>query len=102
MSKWIEFVNLGVIQGHKTANWRVITKDGRSLLGEVKWFGRWRCYSFFPQPDCVFEKQCLRDIAEFCDAQTTAHRLRSPRLQTKDVDAATGTADDHHPLISGR
>lgn len=76
-SKWIEFVCIDRIQGHKTFTWRVVTKDGPSLLGDVKWYGPWRCYSFFPRPDCIFEKQCLRDIASFCEQQTQAHKTKS-------------------------
>ena len=36
-------------------------------LGQVKWYGPWRCYSFFPEAGTLFEKQCLRDIAAFCE-----------------------------------
>lgn len=45
-----------------------------SKLGEVRWFSHWRCYAFFPSPACIFEKTCLRDIAEFCESQTKVKR----------------------------
>jgi hypothetical protein len=44
------------------------------MLGEVRWFGRWRCYAFYPEPDTLYERQCLRDIADFCEARTREHR----------------------------
>ena len=59
--------------GMKTAIWLVLDKAG-GVLGQVKWFGRWRKYSFFPMPDCVFEGTCLREIARFIEDQTRAHR----------------------------
>lgn len=36
-------------------------------LGQVKWYGPWRCYAFFPADGTLFERVCLRDIAAFCD-----------------------------------
>jgi len=60
----------------KTRRWTVAGKDGQELLGVVCWYGGWRCYAFYPHLDTVFEKQCLRDIAGFCEAQTKAHRAK--------------------------
>lgn len=62
--------------GHtgKTAVWSVIAHEGNADLGTVKWFGRWRRYAFFPAPATVFEKDCLRDLADFCDEITKEHR----------------------------
>lgn len=58
----------------KTQWWSVLTKDYNELLGSIHWFGRWRCYAFFPKPDLVFEKTCLRDIAFFCERLTKKHK----------------------------
>ena len=57
-----------------TKVWAVVAKDGGAPLGKVKWFGRWRKYSFFAEPDTIFEEHCLRDIANFCQNQTVEHR----------------------------
>ena len=38
--------------------------ENNAVLGEIRWFGRWRQYSFFPN-NSVFEKQCLQDIVDF-------------------------------------
>jgi hypothetical protein len=40
----------------------------------VRWYGKWRQYAFFPMPNTVFERQCLRDIANFCEAKTRERR----------------------------
>jgi len=48
----------------KTHVWEVRAKTG-DFLGDVKWFGRWRKYSFYPAPNCTFEEVCLGDIVEF-------------------------------------
>lgn len=58
----------------KTERWQIHSKTG-GYLGTVKWFGRWRCYSFFVEDwSAAFEPKCLRAIADFCEAKTKAHR----------------------------
>ena len=58
----------------KTRLWIICANDGEVGLGEVKWRGKWRCYAYFPIDGTIYEKQCLRDIADFCEAKTTEHR----------------------------
>jgi hypothetical protein len=58
-----------------TKVWLVRTKKDRSeRLGYIKWFGRWRCYAFFPEYNAVFEKKCLREIADFIEDRTRDQR----------------------------
>jgi hypothetical protein len=66
-AKWIIF-NLYEDTG-KTKKYHVFTKDIfiSTKLGEIKWFGRWRQYAFFPEPNTVFEKQCMKDITNFLE-----------------------------------
>jgi hypothetical protein len=65
MSKWIEFVKQVKPSFRKTDIYLVMTKDGNSLLGQVAWYAAWRCYAFYPNANCVFEKTCLQDITDF-------------------------------------
>jgi hypothetical protein len=64
MSKWIHFWQV-LDEKRKTKIFAVVAKEGGIPLGSIKWFGRWRKYAFFPQPNTVFETQCLTDIVEF-------------------------------------
>lgn len=63
MGKWINFIE----QPAKgtTKIFKVIAKEGEIDLGTIKWFSKWRCYSFYPEPGTVFEKDCLSDITNF-------------------------------------
>jgi len=75
---WISFVFLTVSQTGKTKIWEVFTKDEPVIaLGAIKWFGRWRRYAFYPEKDTVFEHDCLRDIASFCEAETKLHNRKA-------------------------
>lgn len=73
---YIDFLGPVPSASGKTEQWEVVAKDGGPTLGEVKWFGRWRKYAFFPAPDCVFEQDCLRVIAGFCEEKTNELRRK--------------------------
>lgn len=78
VSRWIEFLEAGRTQSGKTTIYAVRSKGTGGTLGEVRWFGRWRKYAFFPVDGTVFDQACLRDIATFCEQQTAAHAASSP------------------------
>lgn len=73
-SKWIKFIDYtepkknksGKIVGYpKTKTFLIRNKDNDFVLGIIKWYGPFRQYSFFPEPNTVFEKTCLGDITKF-------------------------------------
>ena len=84
MDKFIEFGAAKKSDSGKTLIWPVTARDGVEL-GEIRWFGRWRTYAFYPEPFTVFERHCLRKIADFCEAQTLKLRAqwRANRVATK-------------------
>ena len=47
------------------------------VLGQIKWYGRWRQYTFQPSPDTVFSVGCLEDINAKID------ELKNERLNRK-------------------
>lgn len=65
----IRFVPSCLSKSGKTMLWDVATKEGY-ILGEVKWYARWRKYTFHPSDDCVFEETCLGELAEFIKERT--------------------------------
>lgn len=73
--KSLEFKLSG--QKPRTLVWDVLARQGGDNLGYVAWFGRWRNYAFFPNANLVFDKNCLRDIAAFCEHHSAEHRKNS-------------------------
>ena len=65
----------------RTKIWDVVAGD-EIVVGQVMWFGRWTQYAFFPASDMVFEKTCLRDIADFCVSQTSLQRKRAHKKRS--------------------
>lgn len=75
MPEWIKFMTApDAGDGRKTKIWDVVTIDGSSKLGEIRWFSRWRRYAFFPDRKTVFEQDCLRRIADFIQLKTEEHK----------------------------
>ena len=65
---------------HRAANgpkrFRVQNKHDFSFLGDIRWYSKWRKYAFYPRADTLFEHECLRDIAAFCEEQTKEKKTK--------------------------
>lgn len=72
-AKWICFEKVQS-DGRKTAIYAVRTTEAGEDLGEVKFWPRWRKFTFFPLAGTIYEKDCLRDIANFCEEKTAEWR----------------------------
>lgn len=44
------------------------------LLGQVKWYGPWRKYCFFPNGATIFDKNCLTEIINFIEEQMSTRK----------------------------
>lgn len=73
-ASYIEFVALGIPPRKSTQLWNVVAKGGNGILGQVKWFSRWRKYTFFPMSNTAFEGTCMREISAFIEDRTKEHR----------------------------
>lgn len=86
-SKWIKFLDITTFKknkgGHivsypKTQTFLIINKESDFKLGVIKWYGPFRQYSFFPEPNTVFEKTCLKDITQFIIDLMEERKLKKP------------------------
>ena len=62
-----DYLNFIPASNHNPNSWiiEVFTSDEDILLGKIKYYAQWRQYGFYPEPECVFEKTCLKDITHF-------------------------------------
>lgn len=58
----------------KTVTILVRNKEHDESLGRIFWLSRWRCYVFEPDSATVYEKKCLRDIANLLETLTNNQR----------------------------
>jgi hypothetical protein len=44
-------------------------RNNRSMdeLGQIKWYGPWRQYCYFPTVQAVYSAGCLKDIQDFME-----------------------------------
>jgi len=46
--------------------WVYYIRDNRDrVLGQIRWFGKWRQYTFYPEPGTIWNDSCLKDIQHF-------------------------------------
>jgi hypothetical protein len=64
---YLKFVDLGVPEGQKTARFAV--RSATAEIGQIRFYGAWRKYCFFPAPHTVFDSACLNEIVAFTDLQ---------------------------------
>jgi hypothetical protein len=62
--------------GKTTKVWDIVSKTRGDVLGQVRWFGRWRQYTLYPTKGTVWNVQCLTDVAAFITARMTERRSR--------------------------
>lgn len=77
--KWIQFS--AVVHTGKTTVYNCFNKEFGTLLGQVKWYGAFRKYSFFPEANIVFEETCLKDIASFLAQLMLERKLQKQNSQ---------------------
>lgn len=58
----------------KTRVWDVINIKSGDRIGQIRFYGPWRQYSFFPAPSTVFSTGCLGEITEFISAHKNDRR----------------------------
>lgn len=78
-TKWLVFGKLDFL-GRKTQFWQVVSVKG-AFLGDIKWFGRWRCYAFFPEEETVFNSECLKDLEIFMGKLMHERKLEKKKSQ---------------------
>ena len=59
-SKYLKFEN--VEDMGKTETWNIRSKSSGFVLGQIKWYGAWRQYCFWPSSHCVFNIECMDDV----------------------------------------
>lgn len=86
MSKYLEFTT--VERKAKTDVIEVESKVSGDILGVIKWFGRWRQYSFFPRPETIFNTECLNDIVNYIKVLHSWRNVknRMSKMTTDQVD----------------
>ena len=49
-------------QPKKTKLIGIVNKHHEEVIGEIRWFSRWRQYCFYPYPNTIWNITCLTDV----------------------------------------
>jgi hypothetical protein len=63
--------------GMTTRRLEVRAKKGDVLLGWIRWYGMFRCYSFLPCEGTVYETDCLGDIVATLNRLNAEHKAKA-------------------------
>lgn len=83
-SKWIHFEERLDKPQLLTKQYYVLSNDNNFVLGQIKWYGAWRTYAFYPSQDTVFEPQCLGDITRFINKLMLDRKIEKQNQKQKD------------------
>jgi len=93
--KYIDFVLYE--RKPKTDVYDIKSKESGDLLGQVKWFSRWRKYAFFPVHKTVWEQECLGDVIAFLNKLKEERKEKLKSCLTCGNKYMTGYCDNEHP-----
>ena len=71
---YLQFKQCGTSYSGLTKLWAVLGAQDK-VLGSIRWYAPWRKYCFYTLEGgaMVFDVNCLREIADFCEAETRSH-----------------------------
>jgi hypothetical protein len=72
-TQYLEFIDATPV-GRKTKIVWVYSVNHGDILGEVRWYGAWRQYCFYPRPNTIWNTACLLDVRVFIAALHEARR----------------------------
>ncbi len=74
-SPYIDIIEVGKSPSGKTKIFHVVNKRDpqNDVPGIIKWNGGWRKYVYY-SGEAYYDWQCLRQIADFIEAQTLIHK----------------------------
>ena len=69
----------------KTNVYDITNKKNGYYLGEVKWYGPWRQYCFFPENETLYERKCLKAIIRFIDTLMSDRKVNKGQKNINDI-----------------
>jgi hypothetical protein len=67
-SKYVDVREIGTSASGLTRLWTVVNIRTGEIVGQIRWYGAWRRYAFYPKIEDVdwiaFDAECLGQIVE--------------------------------------
>ena len=75
-TEFLKFFLEGKSESGRTFIWLVRSYRG-DFLGEIKWYGKWRQYCFYPNRATIFNNGCMKDIVQFIEDEMAKRRKKT-------------------------
>lgn len=75
-SKYIEIEDAGASATGKTRIWQVRNVRSNTFTGQIRWWGGFRKYAFFPSDGYLFDADCLAQVIEKLDEVNKARKKK--------------------------
>jgi hypothetical protein len=73
-SEYLKFRDVQKLD-RKTKFIEVVSKQHGFILGEIRWYGAWRQYVFYPSSDSLYNWKCLSEISEYLTKMMNERKL---------------------------
>lgn len=73
-NEFISFIHIGPSPSGKTHLWSVRSKSSGDILGQIRWYGAWRQYCFYPEGDTIWNEDCLRAVRNAMNQANEDHK----------------------------
>lgn len=67
----------------KTPIFHIYNSKSKDEIGEIKWYGAWRKYCFFPNHDTIWDSKCLNNINNFLEEINTLKKEQDCKRSDK-------------------
>lgn len=81
-----KFIEIKLIEKkRKTCIYSIRNRKGDYILGHIKWYGSWRQYCFFPEPNTTWNRDCMDYVIAFIK-ELMEERVRDATRMEGDAD----------------
>ena len=65
-----------IVQNRKTPILNIFSNYGY-CLGEIKWYGPWRKFCFYPEKQTIWDNKCLNELQTFLSLYQTSYKQKT-------------------------
>ena len=73
-----------VVEGRKTSILHIHSNQGH-YLGDIKWYGAWRKFCFYPIQETIWDNKCLSELLNFLEQYNKEWRNKDVKNSKKDI-----------------
>jgi hypothetical protein len=81
-TQYLTLKDCGTTKSGKTHIYEVGSESSGVKLGEIRWFGQWRQYCFYPEDQTIWNENCMYSVVQV---------LRSLNRNKREANASAST-----------